>query len=188
MISTAGRRKKKKHKQNCGSHSKVRGSVTEIPKTGTRETCTPMHHVLPHLSCVSPVSTGVFSRQFKAAEAAGQCGSWQHAGEERYSTRHLLCQTRCLQTDTPDTDVSAHLALAHGDCFCTNEPPCSQTASRMFYWTYTFNWTCQSDISSFIVTACVNKYPTAFLSWYLFILSGLLYSDVSLYGCRILCS
>lgn len=67
--------------------------------------------------------------------------------EERYDTQYLLYQMRYCQTDIPDTDVPAHLVLAYSDCFYTNEPPWSQTAS------HTFNWTCQLDISSFIVTA-----------------------------------
>lgn len=162
-MSTAGRRKK----QKCESHPKVRGSIRETPKTVTRETRVPMHHVLPQLACISSISTGVFSRQFKAAEAAGQCCSWQHVEEERYNTRYLLCQMRCFHI--LDMDVSAHLVLACSNCFHTNEPPCSQTASHVFHWAFMFNWTRQTDISSFIVTARVNKYLIAFLFWYLFI-------------------
>lgn len=110
-MSTAGRSKK----QKCESHSKVRGSIRETPKTVTRETSVPMYHVLPHLSCISSISTDVFSRQLKAAEATGQCCSWQHAEEERYNTRYLLCQMSRFQTGTPDMDGSAHLLLAYSD-------------------------------------------------------------------------
>lgn len=134
--------------QKRESHSKARGSIRETPKTVTRETCVPMHHMLLHLSRISSVSRGVFSGQFKAAEAAGQRCSWQHAEEDKYNTQYLLCQMRCFQAEVPDMDGSAHLVLAYSDCFYTNEPPGSQTASHTFNWTFMFNWTCQLDISS----------------------------------------
>lgn len=118
-----------------------------------------MHDVFSHLSCISSISTSVFSRQFEASQASGHCYIWKHAEGERYSTGYLLYQMTCFQTDISDMDASAHLVLTYTDCFYT-EPSCSQTAS------YTFNWTCStghvSRISRLTVTACVNEFLTVF--------------------------
>lgn len=119
-------RKKPNHttttQQKCESRSKMRGSIRETPKTAIKGTRVPMYLVLLHLSCTFSVNTGVFSRQLKAAEAAGQCWRWQHAEEERCNTRHLLCQTRCFHRQTYQLwmyDVSARLVLQYSDCFYT---------------------------------------------------------------------
>lgn len=122
MTSTAGRRKKKNTttiQQKCESHSKMRESIRETPKTVIKETQVPMYLLLLHLSCTFSIRAGAFSRQLKAAKAAGQCWRWQHAEKERCNTRHLLCQTRCFQTNIPDMDVSVHLVLEYNDCFYT---------------------------------------------------------------------
>lgn len=100
-----------------------------------------MHHALPHLSRVFSISTGV---------------SRSPVG----SSKQLKLQTSAVAGSVLKR---GGIILDYSDCFYTNDPPCSQTPRHKF------NWTRQLDISSFIVTARVNKYLTAFLFRYLFI-------------------
>lgn len=88
VMTTIGSRKESQttqqnHKQKCESHLNVRGSIKD-------QRCVPVHHMLPHLSCISS--------QSREGCSAGQGCSWQ--------------PLRCFR-QTPHSQMSLHIQHFH---------------------------------------------------------------------------
>lgn len=144
-MSTIGGRKEtqtteQSHKQKCESHLKGRGSIKEQRP----ERCVPMHHMVPHLPCISSQSSSVSCRPVLQLAACSR-GEVQHStaalSAEVFSDRHTGDTCPYMYRGTYTTSMQWLLLYLWASMFTNNQ---SHAQLDML------------GTSSFIVTACVS--------------------------------